>query len=149
MKSLPDIRFLEQAIALSLDAPASPAAFSVGCVIAANDRILATGTSREFGPHWHAEEVALAKAAGSPELAVATLYSSMEPCSVRRSRPKPCAELIIEAGIRRVVFALREPPTFVHGDGANLLSSNGVETIEVSSLADRVRAVNAHLIGPS
>jgi pyrimidine deaminase RibD-like protein len=126
-----DSDFLEQAIALSALAPPSDTAFAVGCVIVdSTGAMIATGYSRELGPHWHAEEVALSKAAGIP-LTSATLYSSLEPCSTRKSRPVSCTQLIIAAGIPRVVFGEREPPTFVDCCGAELLAAAGIEVVEL------------------
>ena len=62
----------------------------------------------------HAEESALGKLSpGEPRLAGATIYSTLEPCSQRKSRPRTCTELIIAAGLRRVVIAWREPALFV------------------------------------
>jgi pyrimidine deaminase RibD-like protein len=141
-----DSDFLEQAIALAALAPPSDTAFAVGCVIVdPGGNVLATGYSRELGEHWHAEEVALAKAAGV-SLTDATLYSSLEPCSVRKSRPLSCTQLILDAGIPRVVFAMREPPTFVDCCGAELLAAAGVEVVELPDYAARVRAVNRDLV---
>ncbi|BCL12582.1 hypothetical protein GCM10017556_03210 [Micromonospora sagamiensis] len=106
------------------------------------------GFSRETDPHVHAEESALAKLADtSVDLSGSTIYTSLEPCSVRKSRPRPCAELIIAAGITRVVLALREPPLFVTCHGIELLQTAGAEVIEIPELADQVRAINAHLPG--
>ena len=59
---------------------------------------------------------------GDPRLTSATLYSSLEPCRFRASRPRSCADLIIAAGIGRVVIAWLEPPVFARGGGAALLS---------------------------
>ena len=64
-----------------------------------------------------------------------TLYSSLEPCSARASRPRTCTELILAAGIGRVVFAWREPAIFVEGRGAELLHAAGVEVVELPELA--------------
>ena len=75
-----------------------------------------------------------------------TVYSSLEPCSRRASHPRTCAELILEAGIPRVVYALREPPVFVEGDGAALLTACGVQVIHLEDLADEVRRINAHVL---
>ena len=49
----------------------------------------------------------------------------------RRSRRQTCTELILAAGIARVVFALREPPLFADCDGAELLARAGVEVVEL------------------
>jgi diaminohydroxyphosphoribosylaminopyrimidine deaminase/5-amino-6-(5-phosphoribosylamino)uracil reductase len=144
-----DREWLHQAIGLSRCCPPSPSAFSVGAVIVAADgSTVATGYSRQRDPHDHAEEGALATVApGDPRLAGATLYSSLEPCRFRASRPRPCAELIIAAGLRRVVIAWLEPPVFARGGGAELLCSSGVTVVEVPELAAEARAVNAAVLG--
>jgi diaminohydroxyphosphoribosylaminopyrimidine deaminase / 5-amino-6-(5-phosphoribosylamino)uracil reductase len=144
-----DREWLHQAIGLSRCCPPSPSAFSVGAVIVAADgSTVATGFSRQRDPHDHAEEGALATVApGDPRLAGATLYSSLEPCRFRASRPRPCAELIIAAGLRRVVIAWLEPPVFARGGGAELLCSSGVTVVEVPELAAEARAVNATVLG--
>jgi diaminohydroxyphosphoribosylaminopyrimidine deaminase/5-amino-6-(5-phosphoribosylamino)uracil reductase len=93
-------------------------------------------------------ELALGGVAGSElALARATLYSSLEPCAARASRPHPCAELVIEAGLRRVVIAWLEPPLFAAGGGAGLLRAAGVTVVEVPGLAAEARAVNAAVLG--
>jgi diaminohydroxyphosphoribosylaminopyrimidine deaminase / 5-amino-6-(5-phosphoribosylamino)uracil reductase len=142
-----DGRFLLEAIECSRDATPSHGAFSVGCVIAdADDRVVATGFSRERGPQSHAERVAIEKAMeDGAVLTQATLYSSMEPCSVRGSGLPSCAAHILEAGIPRVVFAMREPVLFVEGHGADVLRSAGVEVVERKEYAGRVAEINAHL----
>jgi riboflavin-specific deaminase-like protein len=143
--SAADQAWLARAIELSRRCPPSPSAFSVGAVVVAADgTIMATGYSRETGPRVHAEEAALAKIdPADPRLAGATLYSSLEPCRVRASRPTPCAELIIAAGLCRVVIAWLEPPVFAPGGGAALLRDAGITVVEVPGLAAEARAVNA------
>lgn len=137
------------AIALSEHCPPSTTAFSVGSVIVDRHGVeIARGFSREY-PNAHAEEAALGKIqAGDERLADATLYSSLEPCTRRRSRPRTCSELIIAVGIRRVVIAWREPPTFVHdAHGVEALKAAGVEIVEYPDLARAAAAVNADLPG--
>jgi diaminohydroxyphosphoribosylaminopyrimidine deaminase/5-amino-6-(5-phosphoribosylamino)uracil reductase len=143
-----DLHWLREAIELSRRCPPSSTAFSVGAIlVAADGQVIATGHSRERDPTDHAEEVALDRAAGDPRLAGATLYSSLEPCLTRASRPRSCAELTLDAGIRRVVIAWLEPPLFVAGGGAGVLRSGGVTVVEIPWLAEEARAVNAHLLG--
>jgi riboflavin biosynthesis pyrimidine reductase/pyrimidine deaminase RibD-like protein len=144
-----DRAWLARAIDLSRCCPPSPSAFSVGAVlVSADGEVMATGFSREKNPHDHAEEAALATVdPGDPRLAGATLYSSLEPCRFRASRPRPCAGLIIAAGLRRVVIAWREPPIFAPGGGAALLREAGVTVVEVPDLAAAARAVNQPVLG--
>ena len=144
-----DRGWLGEAIELSRRCPPSATAFAVGALVVAGDgTVLATGYSRESDPHDHAEEAALAKLdPADPRLAGATLYSSLEPCRFRASRPQPCAELIIEAGLRRVVIAWREPPVFAPGGGAALLAEAGITVVEIADLAAQARAVNAGVLG--
>jgi diaminohydroxyphosphoribosylaminopyrimidine deaminase/5-amino-6-(5-phosphoribosylamino)uracil reductase len=146
MASAADRRFLRQAIELSRRCPPSDAAFSVGAVIVdAGGAVLATGFSRECDPHDHAEEAAMAKVAGSLRPG-AIIYSSLEPCLRRLSRSRSCCELIVAAGITRVVLAWREPPVFVPGGGAAWLAERGVLVTEVPEFTAEARAVNAHLL---
>jgi pyrimidine deaminase RibD-like protein len=143
-----DRRWLRQAIELSRRCPPSQTAYSVGAVLVGRDgTVLATGFSRERDPRDHAEEAALGRLGPAPgDLALATLYSTLEPCRFRVSRPRPCAELIIEAGIGRVAIAWQEPPVLAPGGGAALLRESGVTVAEAAELAAEARAVNAHLL---
>lgn len=142
-----DLEMLHTAVLLSRSCPPSTSAFSVGALVVDTEgAVLATGYSREDDPQVHAEERALGKLDAAVPADV-TMYSSLEPCSARASRPDSCASLIIAAGIGRVVFALREPATFVEGRGSDVLAAAGVTVVEVTQLADEVRGVNAHLLG--
>jgi len=144
-------RWMRLAIELAWQCPPSATAFSVGAVIvdASGDEI-SRGYSREGGdPVVHAEESALGKlAAGDPRLAGATMYSTLEPCSQRKSRPRTCTQLIIAAGLRRVVIAWREPALFVADcQGYELLAEAGLEVAELPALAALAAAPNRHLPG--
>lgn len=145
-----DRHWLRTACDLAALCPPSGTAFSVGAVVVAGDGTeLARGHSREDGdPVVHAEEAALAKIdPADPRLAGATVYSSLEPCSRRASRPAPCAELILRAGVRRVVTAWREPDTFVAAaDGTGVLLSAGVDVVLLPEHEGRAKAPNAHLL---
>jgi diaminohydroxyphosphoribosylaminopyrimidine deaminase / 5-amino-6-(5-phosphoribosylamino)uracil reductase len=148
-----DRRWLLEAIELSRRCIPSATAFSVGAVlVSADGTALVTGYSRERNPADHAEEVALAKlaeaGAGERLLAGATMYSSLEPCAARASRPVPCADLIIGSGVSRVVIAWREPPLFVPGGGATRLRKAGLAVTVIPELAATAKAVNAHLLPP-
>jgi pyrimidine deaminase RibD-like protein len=149
MASLEDERWMRVAISLAWQCPPSETAFSVGAVIVdAAGTELSRGFSREGG-HLavHAEESALGKLApGEPRLAGATIYSTLEPCSQRKSRPRTCTELIIAAGLARVVIAWREPALFVaDAQGYELLSRAGLTLTEMPELAADAAAPNRHL----
>jgi pyrimidine deaminase RibD-like protein len=143
-----DLKWMAETIVLSWRSPPSDTAFSVGALIVdATGSVLAEGWSRPQDPQDHAEEAAMvALGPGWTAAPGTTLYSSMEPCSARASRPRSCSELILAAGISRVVFAWREPPIFVEGRGAELLAAAGVEVVEVPELAEAAREVNRHLL---
>ncbi|MFC8429867.1 dihydrofolate reductase family protein [Streptomyces sp. NPDC057253] len=145
-----DHHWLALACELAAQCPPSPTAFSVGAVVVAADGTeLARGHSREAGdPVVHAEEAALAKIApDDPRLPSATVYTSLEPCTHRASRPAPCARLILDAGVGRVVTAWREPDTFVEAaDGTGMLTAAGVDVVVLGEHEDRAKAPNRHLL---
>jgi pyrimidine deaminase RibD-like protein len=141
-----DRYWLLNAIELSRSCPRLVTAYAVGAIVVdADGNELTRGHSRETDPADHAEESALAKLPAGADLSGATIYTSLEPCSARRSRARTCTELILGAGIRRVVFAMREPPVFAERGGAEILERAGVEVVEMTDLADLVREVNGHL----
>ncbi|MFD5497533.1 dihydrofolate reductase family protein [Streptomyces sp. GDS52] len=146
-----DHHWLALACELAAQCPPSETAFSVGAVVVAADGTeLARGHSREGGdPLVHAEEAALAKTDPTdPRLTTATVYSSLEPCARRASRPAPCARLILDAGVRRVVTAWREPDTFVaDADGSGVLAAGGAQVVVLPEHEEAATAPNDHLIG--
>ena len=138
---------LRQAIAEASKCPKSDTAYSVGAVIvAANGRIF-TGFSRETAPNNHAEEEAILKAEkAAVSLQDAVMYSSMEPCSTRKSKPLSCSELIIRHKMKRVVFAAYEPDRFVQCCGADRLQKAGIDILVLSDLSAEALAPNAHIL---
>ncbi|MBT2492077.1 dCMP deaminase [Streptomyces sp. ISL-96] len=144
-----DYERLKDAIELSRRCPRADGAYAVGALIfdqAGNE--ITTGYSRESDLHVHAEEAALLKVVGESSLKEATLYSTLEPCSQRKSRPRSCTELILQSGIPRVVIAWREPQLFVADcQGVEMLTAAGVTVVEIPELATAARRVNEHLPG--
>ena len=128
--------FMRQTAALAFDCPPTDKAYSVGALIVKDGQVVATGYSRERGDI-HAEEIAIEKArAAGIDLTSSTIYSTLEPCSVRKSGKTPCCAHIIAAGIATVVFALHEPTIFVECEGEETLRAAGIDVI----VDDRVRA---------
>jgi diaminohydroxyphosphoribosylaminopyrimidine deaminase/5-amino-6-(5-phosphoribosylamino)uracil reductase len=144
---VPDDRhWLEEAVDLSRLSPKTPTNYAVGAVVVSlAGEMLATGYTGESGARDHAEEVALAKLAGL-DLTRATIYSTLEPCTTRRSRPGTCTSLILAAGIRRVVIALREPLLFADCHGVETLRDQGAEVVEIGDLGHLVREINSHVL---
>jgi diaminohydroxyphosphoribosylaminopyrimidine deaminase / 5-amino-6-(5-phosphoribosylamino)uracil reductase len=86
----------------------------------------------------HAEEEAL-EAAGERAMD-GTLYVNLEPCA-HAHRTSPCAQAVIDAGIKRVVVSMTDPDERVRGAGLRMLQNAGVETY-VGVLEDRARRLN-------
>jgi diaminohydroxyphosphoribosylaminopyrimidine deaminase / 5-amino-6-(5-phosphoribosylamino)uracil reductase len=143
-----DRQWMRLAIELADRCLPKESAYSVGAIIVdEHGQEIARGYSRETDMHVHAEESALAKTdRADRRLRRATLYSTLEPCSSRRSRPASCAQLILTAGIPRVVIAWREPSLFVADcRGCELLTDAGVIVIELPEFASQAQATNSHL----
>jgi diaminohydroxyphosphoribosylaminopyrimidine deaminase / 5-amino-6-(5-phosphoribosylamino)uracil reductase len=100
----------------------------VGCVVVCNDRIIGEGWHQKFGGP-HAEVNALNSVADSSMLNSSTVYVNLEPCSHFGKTP-PCADLLIEKKVRRVVVANRDPNQLVAGKGISQLRDAGIEIKE-------------------
>jgi len=109
----------------------------VGALVLAGDTVLGEGFHAEYGGP-HAEAVALA--AAGDRARGATLVTTLEPCNHVGKQPA-CAELIVGAGIRRVVVGMPDPNPVARG-GLERLRSAGLE-VEVSPLRDQVECQNA------
>ncbi len=94
----------------------------VGCVIVKNGRIVGRGWHCGPGTD-HAEAAALRKAGKNAR--GAAMYVTLEPCC-HYGRTPPCTDAIIAAGIREVVYAIRDPNPAVAGRGAKILRAHGI-----------------------
>ncbi|HEY7268941.1 MAG TPA: bifunctional diaminohydroxyphosphoribosylaminopyrimidine deaminase/5-amino-6-(5-phosphoribosylamino)uracil reductase RibD [Dehalococcoidia bacterium] len=114
---------------------------AVGCVIVKGGSVIAEGyTQPPGGPH--AEVVAL-RSAGDRARG-ATLYCTLEPCS-HYGRTPPCASAIIEAGIARVVYSLRDPDPRVDGKGAEMLRAAGIDVAEGDGAEESAKALEGFI----
>lgn len=137
-----DIRYMRRAIRLAkssmTDTHPNP---NVGAVIVAGGRIIGEGYHRRCGqPHAEVNAVASVAPADRQLLAESTIYVTLEPCSHYGKTP-PCARLIIDSGIPRVVIACGDPFDKVRGRGVAMLRDAGVEVVE-GVLEDEARALN-------
>lgn len=111
----------------------------VGCVILDKDgNEISTGFHAKYGDN-HAERDALLKLKNGEEKD-GTLIVNLEPCSHFGKTP-PCADLIIERGIKKVVIGMRDVNPIVAGNGIKKLKDAGIEVIE-NVLEDECRALN-------
>ena len=94
----------------------------VGCVITQGEETVGEGWHQKAGEP-HAEVFAL-HAAGERAKG-ATAYVTLEPCA-HTGRTGPCAEALVEAGVARVVAAMRDPFAQVDGAGFDRLREAGI-----------------------
>lgn len=111
----------------------------VGAVIVHHGRIIGEGWHRRYG-EGHAEVNAVASVGDKSLLADSTMYVTLEPCSHYGKTP-PCAKLIIDSKIPRVVVATLDPFEKVSGRGVAMLREAGVE-VEVGLLGEESRRLN-------
>ncbi len=99
----------------------------VGAVIVHNNNIIGEGFHKKCGDA-HAEVNAVNSVKNKEFLPESTIYVSLEPCSHFGKTP-PCANLIIEKKIKRVVIATTDPNPKVSGRGIQLLKDGRIEVI--------------------
>ena len=114
---------------------------SVGCVLVkGGHRIAAAHTADGGRPH--AEALAIEKAGGQAAGAVA--YVSLEPCA-HRGQTGPCAQALIEAGVKKAFIACNDPDPRVAGRGIAMLKEAGI-TVDLGLLEEEAKALNAGFI---
>jgi diaminohydroxyphosphoribosylaminopyrimidine deaminase/5-amino-6-(5-phosphoribosylamino)uracil reductase len=95
----------------------------VGAVIARHNAIIGTGYHKQYGKA-HAEINALNTALTSVKNA--SLYVTLEPCNHVGKTP-PCTQTIINAGIKKVIIAMKDPNPLVAGKGITHLRKHGID----------------------
>ncbi len=120
-----DARWMEAAIALGERGRGRTAPNpNVGCVIVSDGQLVGQGWTQSGGRP-HAEAMALEEAGDAARGAV--VHVTLEPCAHISSRGPACADLLVEAGVRRVVAALGDPDPRTNGQGFDRLRSAGIE----------------------
>ena len=146
-----DERFMRRAIQLARHGlgTTSPNPM-VGAVIVHSDgTVIGEGWHRRCG-EGHAEVNAVASVTDRSLLNDSTIYVTLEPCSHYGKTP-PCARLIIDSGIKRVVIGTLDPAPWVAGRGVAMLREVGIEVV-TGMLENECRAINpvfmtAHTLG--
>jgi diaminohydroxyphosphoribosylaminopyrimidine deaminase/5-amino-6-(5-phosphoribosylamino)uracil reductase len=109
----------------------------VGCVIAHGDAVVGEGWHRRAGGP-HAEIFALREAGDRAR--GATAYVTLEPCA-HQGRTPPCADALIDAGVKRVVVAVEDPFPQVDGRGIEKLRAAGVD-VQTGLMGEPARDLN-------
>lgn len=111
----------------------------VGCLIVHNGEIIGSGYHKEYGGP-HAEVNAINNVKDPSLLKESTAYVSLEPCSHFGKTP-PCADLLIKAGIKKVVIGSLDPNPLVAGQGMEKLIQAGIN-VEYSVLENECKKLN-------
>lgn len=113
----------------------------VGAVLVFEDRIIGEGYHQQYGgPHAEPNCIASVKEEDKHLVEKSTLYVSLEPCAHFGKTP-PCADLIVEKKIPKVVIGCRDPFVQVNGKGIEKLKAAGVE-VELGVLEDECKELN-------
>jgi diaminohydroxyphosphoribosylaminopyrimidine deaminase/5-amino-6-(5-phosphoribosylamino)uracil reductase len=97
----------------------------VGALVVKDGQIVGMGAHLRAGEH-HAEIHALNMAGDKARGSV--MYVTLEPCS-HYGRTPPCADRLIEAGVRKVVIAAVDQNPVVSGSGIQRLREAGLEVV--------------------
>ncbi len=97
---------------------------NVGCVIVKDGRVVGRGWT-QAGGRPHAEAMALARA--GEQARGATVYVTLEPCAHRSERGPACADLLVAAGVARVVAAVEDLDVRTAGRGLERLRDAGID----------------------
>jgi diaminohydroxyphosphoribosylaminopyrimidine deaminase / 5-amino-6-(5-phosphoribosylamino)uracil reductase len=111
----------------------------VGCVIVHEDQIIGEGYHQRYGES-HAEPNAIASVKNPSLLIESTVYVTLEPCAHFGKTP-PCANLLIEKKVKKVVVGALDSNPMVAGKGIDLLQSAGIE-VETGVLEKEIRLQN-------
>jgi diaminohydroxyphosphoribosylaminopyrimidine deaminase/5-amino-6-(5-phosphoribosylamino)uracil reductase len=140
MQESTDVRFMKRALELASRGAGFVAPNPlVGCVIVHEGLIVGEGYHSFFGGP-HAEVNAIASIQDQDVLKQSTLYVTLEPCAHFGKTP-PCANLILQKGIPRVVVGCRDPFSKVNGKGIEMLRNAGVD-VTVDVLLEECVAIN-------
>ncbi|BCM25405.1 bifunctional diaminohydroxyphosphoribosylaminopyrimidine deaminase/5-amino-6-(5-phosphoribosylamino)uracil reductase RibD [Methyloradius palustris] len=99
----------------------------VGCVIVKNGLVIGSGAHLKAGePHAEVHALRQAHQNARDQVKGADVYVTLEPCS-HHGRTPPCADALIEAGVKRVIVAMQDPNPKVAGSGLARLQAHGIE----------------------
>ncbi len=111
----------------------------VGCVIVYDGKIIGEGWHQKAGEP-HAEVLAIRSVKDEGLLKLATAYVTLEPCAHYGKTP-PCAELLVEKQLKKVVIGALDPNPLVAGKGIEILKNAGIE-VETAVLEKECIEIN-------
>jgi pyrimidine deaminase RibD-like protein len=143
---MPDSReFMKQAVVVARSGTAEDtrAHPRVGAVLVKSGEVLATAYRGELSAGEHAEYTLLQRKVATLDLRNTTLFTTLEPCTSRNHPKKPCADWVIERGVRQVVVGMLDPNPTVYEQGVRRLRDAGtIVDFFPADLKDEVRADN-------
>ena len=117
----------------------------VGAVIVYQDSIIGEGYHANYGgPHAEVNAINSVREEDRKNLKDSTMYVTLEPCAHYGKTP-PCANLLVDMGIRKVVVGILDPNKKVAGKGVEILRNNGAE-VKVGLLEEECREINRRFL---
>lgn len=140
-----DERYMEQALNLAQKGAGWVAPNPmVGAILVKGDRIIGSGYHQKYGgPHAEVNAIACA----TEDVQGATMYVTLEPCCHDGKTP-PCADLIVEKKLAKVVVGSLDPNPLVAGKGVQKLKEAGIEVVcgVLQEQCDYVNRIFRHYI---
>jgi pyrimidine deaminase RibD-like protein/isopentenyldiphosphate isomerase len=136
---------IDEAAKSKSDSPNDP---KVGAVVSKDGEIIGSAHRGQRDAGNHAEFTLLHKILGSKDRTQgATLYTTLEPCTSRSHEKLPCAEWIVQKGIRRVVIGILDPNPTICGRGYWHLVDAGIELdFFPAALAKQIADLNTDFV---
>lgn len=113
--------------------------YHVGAVITKNGKVISKAYSDEKNQNSHAEELAIKRS--GKDISGATIYVTIEPCIFRKSGKTSCSDLIINSGIKKVVFGVKDPEIKVNCDGIEKLREAGIKVVHLKKLGQKCKQI--------
>ena len=142
-----DTQYMKRALQLAIlgEGLVSPNPMVGAVIVAADGRIIGEGYHHRYGgPHAEVCAINSVKDTDRHLLSDSTIYVTLEPCSHYGKTP-PCAKLIIDTGIPRVVVGSADPFPEVSGRGIRMLREAGIEVTE-NVLREECDALNVRFL---
>src|ERR1700722_15880860 len=147
MNDVDDIKYMKMAIEAARRCESEPGDPFVGAVAVRDNQVLGVAHRGELRAGDHAEFTLIGKKLRLADLVGATVYTTLEPCTVRGPEKHPCVEWLIDSKVRRVVIGMFDPNLLVSGYGClKLRKANIVTDLFPPELMTELEALNLSFI---